>query len=177
MIITTENGLKFEISKDRRDFNWDELNKKYVKGTVFEGPNKKNPKIEKKEYFIYSSSNPIGHFELGHNKETKGNLGLLFMAINQKYRGQGIGKEIINFAKQEAKKQNETKLYLVTRSHLFKLIKYYETLGFKYEDYYYHLWLKDGQKKPFSTKEEYEKQKKLGNITKFAEFNRYFCDV
>jgi len=169
------NTKLFEISKDSKKLNWKDLHKQFVKGTAFENIGSEDHNIKEEKYYLYYDQKPIGYFCLGRDKETMQNIGILFMAIDKKMRGCGIGKQIIDFSKDYVKNKGEKRLYLVTMEKLKNLINYYESLGFKYKNSYYHLWLKDGTQLPFSSKRTYNLQK--DNIKNYFKFNRYFCDI
>jgi ribosomal protein S18 acetylase RimI-like enzyme len=56
------------------------------------------------------------------------------VVVDESYRGQGLGRKVMETLIDESKKQNATQLYLTTRPERVAAHKLYESLGFKEKD-------------------------------------------
>ena len=66
-------------------------------------------------------------------------LNIEAMCVDNKYRGKGIGTALLNFIKEEAKKNNCTDIYLTVNEENKNAIKTYEKFGMKVKNISYSM--------------------------------------
>jgi ribosomal protein S18 acetylase RimI-like enzyme len=74
----------------------------------------------------------------GRLQENANKVGQIrYMAVDEKYQGQGLGKIIVDFLEQEAKKKGFQVLELQARENA---VKFYESQGYKVKEKTFLLW-------------------------------------
>lgn len=63
----------------------------------------------------------------------------LFFSVDEKYRGKGIGTELLNYVKDFGKENNCTDLYLTVNEENKDAINLYEKFGFKVKSIAYSM--------------------------------------
>ena len=96
-----------------------------------------------KEVFIYQENQIIAGFVTLGEKKSRAEIGII--AVDNNYRGKGIGKSLMFAAENwfAGKKYNEIRV--VTQGDNLPACRLYESCGYKTDnvEYFYHLWKKD----------------------------------
>ena len=103
-------------------------------------------KIQSKEIFVARMQNNIVGYVTFNIKE-KNNPSMRYrkqlqieaICVNEKNRSKGIGTELLNFAKNIAKENNCTDMYLTVNEENINAIKVYEKFGFKVKSIAYSM--------------------------------------
>lgn len=129
---------RFKLDKNFVDNEYERLYTKWIIKSV-EDPNTEIF-IEKKEDKI------VGFVTLIKRDDQQAEIGLV--AVDESYRGKGIGKKIMNIAINNAHSNNLKIMRVVTQLFNTPACKLYESIGFEIEDvkYIYHLWINEQNK-------------------------------
>ena len=103
-------------------------------------------KIQSKEIFVARMQNNIVGYATFNIKE-KNNPSMRYrkqlqieaICVDEKNRSKGIGTELLNFAKNIAKENNCTDMYLTVNEENINAIKVYEKFGFKVKSIAYSM--------------------------------------
>ncbi len=86
--------------------------------------------------FIENESGEV--IACGRLQKNKGNIGQIrFMAVNNNYQGKGLGKLIVNFLEEEAKKMNMKRIELQARENA---LQFYKNSGYTIKEKSYLMW-------------------------------------
>jgi putative acetyltransferase len=83
-------------------------------------------------FFAIAGSIPIGTCALLAMRQ--GGYEVAKMAVEEKYRGLGIGRALLEYVLVEARRLGARRLYLETNSALSNAIHLYESMGFRHVD-------------------------------------------
>ena len=126
---------RFNIDKKIPRSKFEELYKEWIINSV-------NKKLAK-EVFIYQENEIIAGFVTLGEKKSRAEIGII--AVDNNYRGKGIGKSLMFAAENwfAGKKYNEIRV--VTQGDNLPACRLYESCGYKTDnvEYFYHLWKKD----------------------------------
>ncbi|OQX96938.1 MAG: hypothetical protein B6I24_10435 [Bacteroidetes bacterium 4572_128] len=124
---------RFNIDENIKKYKFEELYKNWIINSV-------NKSIAK-DVLVYNYKNKIIAMVTLGEKNNIADIGII--AVNENFRGKGIGKKLILSAENWAIENNFKKLQVVTQKDNINACKFYENSGYKISktEYIYHFWL------------------------------------
>ncbi|QCX39132.1 GNAT family N-acetyltransferase [Aureibaculum algae] len=135
--LAVQSGKYSRFNYDKRiaKKKFEELYKKWIINSV-------NLSIAKNTLVYKVNDSILGMLTLSE-KNGKGDIGIV--AVDEEYRGKGIGKTLLNAAEKWTYDNNYTKIQVVTQGFNIPACKLYENRGFLKDktEFVYHCWLKN----------------------------------
>lgn len=132
--LAIESGVysRFNIDKHFEPGKFESLYELWIRKSV--------DKSIAREVLVYNVNQQIAGFVTLGEKQGRGDIGII--AVDENFRGQGIGRKLMLAAEDWFLKNNFSELQVVTQGDNAPACRLYESCGYERESmlYFYHLW-------------------------------------
>ncbi|MCS7075807.1 MAG: GNAT family N-acetyltransferase [Bacteroidia bacterium] len=133
--LALDSGIysRFKVDKNFKNNEFERLYEVWIKNST-------QKKIAKHVIIYQKEGRAVGLLTLGE-KNNRADIGIL--AVNAQYRGEGIGKQLVQKSFELSLQMGHTYLQVVTQKANQNACRFYEKVGFSVDsiEHIYHLWL------------------------------------
>jgi dTDP-4-amino-4,6-dideoxy-D-galactose acyltransferase len=135
--LAIQSGIysRFNVDKKISTVKYEELYREWITNSV--------TKKLAIEVLVYWNNNKITGFVTLRDDNSTADIGII--AVDQRYRGKGIGTSLVQSAEKWFANNNYTYIQAITQGDNLPACRFYESCGYQINkvEYFYHLWKKD----------------------------------